>query len=93
MTSKKSPAKMSVLSIFSWPVIDEVLHTLGISLLTMPAKMMSEMPLPSPYSEINSPNHINIYVPATMVAMKDMNSRNGTWPFAAVWTKLLFLRR
>ena len=31
---------------------------------TMPAKMMSEMPLPTPFSVINSPSHMANTVPA-----------------------------
>src|ERR1700686_3569829 len=30
----------------------------------MPAKMISEIPLPMPYSVISSPNHISMMVPA-----------------------------
>ena len=35
----------------------------------MPAKMTREIPLPMPYSVINSPNHISITVPAVSVTM------------------------
>ena len=35
----------------------------------MPAKMISEMPLPIPCSVISSPNHISITVPAVSVTM------------------------
>src|SRR5437773_1889184 len=36
---------------------------------TMPAKMMSEMPLPTPFSEICSPIHMRRAVPADRVSM------------------------
>ena len=36
---------------------------------TMPAKMMSEMPLPMPFSVICSPSHIRNDVPAQRVIM------------------------
>ena len=35
----------------------------------MPAKMMSETPLPIPYSVMSSPNHMIITVPAVKVRM------------------------
>ena len=36
---------------------------------TMPAKMISEMPLPMPFSEICSPSHMISAVPAVSVIM------------------------
>ena len=35
----------------------------------MPAKMISDTPLPIPYSVISSPNHINMTVPAVNTRM------------------------
>ena len=35
----------------------------------MPTKMISETPLPTPYSVINSPSHMAMIVPAVSVRM------------------------
>jgi len=37
------------------------------SLATMPAKINKDIPLPTPYSVISSPNHIKKIVPAIIV--------------------------
>jgi len=45
----------------------------------MPAKMISETPLPMPYSVISSPNHISITVPAvsTSTIWRRWNQSSG----------------
>ena len=42
---------------------------------TIPAKMISEMPLPMPFSEICSPSHMMSAVPVVSVSM--VRSRKG----------------
>ena len=48
-----------------WRVVIRVLGARPM----MPAKMISEMPLPMPCSVISSPNHISITVPPVSVMM------------------------
>jgi hypothetical protein len=43
----------------------------------MPAKMISETPLPIPYSEMSSPNHMSSTEPAVMVAVYAATSLAG----------------
>ena len=52
----------------------QVLKAATGSLATMPAKMMSEMPLPMPRSVICSPSHMRKQVPVVMVIMATMRN-------------------
>ena len=50
----------------------------------MPAKIMTERPLPRPYSEISSPIHIRSIEPATMVMRlirKGKRPKEGSTPW------------
>ena len=46
---------------------------------TMPAKMMSEMPLPMPFSEICSPSHMISAVPAVSVIIVSSRKPQPGW--------------
>ena len=53
-------------------------------LATIPAKMMSETPLPTPYSEMSSPIHIRSIEPAAMtqtLVKNPIGASAGTMPF------------
>ena len=56
---------------------------------TMPAKMISEMPLPMPFSEICSPSHMISAVPVVSVIM--VRSRKPQ-PGSARWRRPVGLR-
>ena len=59
------------------------------SAATMPAKMISEVPLPTPRAVICSPSHISSRVPPTRVTMvtkrKNRPGSCTTGPIDAVW--------
>ena len=56
---------------------------------TMPAKMMSEMPLPIPFSDICSPSHMMRAVPVVSVSIV---SRRNPQPGSGTSTAPLWLR-
>ncbi len=67
-TTMRAPRKI-IFSGFMSPVLRPeimLMRPLGKS-TTMPAKMMSEMPLPMPRSEICSPSHMTKTVPVVRV--------------------------
>ncbi len=49
-------------------------------LARMPAKMISEMPLPTPFSVISSPSQIRNMVPAVMVIKAEMVGNHSSLP-------------
>ena len=71
-------------SALSWKVVQVWMMAWGMR-ATMPAKMISEMPLPMPFSVIFSPSHMMKAVPAVRVMTV---SRRKPQPFTSSGTTL-----
>jgi hypothetical protein len=68
ITAPRMSRSTSDPSALSWNVVHVCTTACGMR-ATMPAKMMSEMPLPMPFSVMRSPSHMMNAVPAVSVTM------------------------
>ena len=72
ITPTISTTRIAIVSRPIWPVCNwsNVAITARGKLTTMPAKMISDMPLPMPRSVICSPSHMMNIVPVVSVSMQ-----------------------